>query len=91
MASLLTAAEKRVLGLVCQSQTNREIAANLGVSPSTVKRHLENILRKLQLRNRVEAAIYSLSMNGCSARSSAECPLAAWRKGRDKEPAKWAG
>jgi DNA-binding CsgD family transcriptional regulator len=82
--AILTAAEKRVLGLVSQSQTNREIAASLRVSPATIKRHLENILRKLGVRNRVEAAIYSLSMAGCSARSSAECPLAAWRKGRDR-------
>ena len=82
--AVLTATEKRVLGLVSQSQTNREIAACLGVSPATIKRHLENILRKLGARNRVEAAIYSLSMVGCSARSGIECPLEAWRKGRDR-------
>ena len=43
----LTAAEQRVLRLVSQSNTNREIATILGISPATVKRHLENILRKL--------------------------------------------
>ena len=90
MAILLTAAEKRVLGLVSQSHTNREIAASLGVSPATIKRHLENILRKLGVRNRVAAAIYGLSMAECSARSSDECPLAAWRKGRDSQRDKWA-
>lgn len=87
---ILTAAEARVLRLVSQSMTNREIASRLGISPATVKRHLENILRKLQVRNRVEAAIYSLSMAGCSARSSTECPLAAWLQSRDSQRNKWA-
>ena len=89
--AILTATEKRVLGLVSQSQTNREIAASLGISPATVKRHLENILAKLQVRNRIEAAIYGLSMAQCPARSSAECPLLAWRKERDRQSDKWAG
>jgi DNA-binding NarL/FixJ family response regulator len=81
--AILTGAEVRILTLVSQSLTNREIASRLRISPATVKRHLENILRKLQVRNRVEAAIYSLAMGGCSARSSTECPLSAWRKSRD--------
>lgn len=86
----ITAAEERVLKLVSQSMTNREIASKLRISPATVKRHLENILRKLQVRNRVEAAIYSLSMAGCPVRDSAECPLTAWRKGRVSQRDKWA-
>lgn len=84
LKAILTAAEERVLKLVSQSMTNREIASRLGISTSTVKRHMENILRKLQMRNRIEAAIFGLSMAGCAARSGAECPLAAWRKGRDR-------
>jgi DNA-binding CsgD family transcriptional regulator len=75
----LTAAEARVLRLVSESKTNREIASSLGISPATVKRHLENILRKLRVRNRVEAAIYSL-MSECDGGNNAECPLAAWRR-----------
>jgi DNA-binding CsgD family transcriptional regulator len=81
--AVLTATEERVLALVSQSMTNREIASRLGISPATVKRHLENILRKLQVRNRVEAAIYSLSMAGCRAAHHGDCPLAAWRKWHD--------
>jgi|SRR6516164_2932133 DNA-binding CsgD family transcriptional regulator len=76
----LTAAEQRVLRLVTQSNTNREIASILGISPATVKRHVENILRKLQVRNRVEAAIYSLSMSECDRRKESDCPLAVWRR-----------
>ena len=85
LKAILTAAEERVLRLVSQSKTNREIASTLGISPATVKRHLENILRKLRVRNRGEAAIYSLSMAGCHAYSNGNCPLAAWRKWHDNE------
>jgi DNA-binding CsgD family transcriptional regulator len=81
--SLLTAAEKRVLTLVSQSMTNREIACSLKISAATVKRHLENLLRKLGARNRLEAAIYGLSMASCCASNESDCPLAAWRKSYD--------
>jgi DNA-binding NarL/FixJ family response regulator len=46
--------------LVAEALSNKEIAAKMGLSPSTVKRHVENILRKLLLRNRVEAAVYAV-------------------------------
>jgi DNA-binding CsgD family transcriptional regulator len=68
--AVLTAAEKRVLTLVSQSMTNREIGSSLEISPATIKRHLENILRKLGVRNRVEAAIFHLSMARPCARQS---------------------
>ena len=90
LSAILTAAEERVLTLVSQSMTNREIASSLGISPATVKRHLENILRKLKLRNRVAAAIYGVAMAGCPARKSTECPLEAWRKRRCRQLDKWA-
>jgi len=71
----LTAAETRVIALVSRAKTNKEIAAVLGISPATVKRHLENILRKLQLKNRVEAAIYALTSIGCPRGPAPGCPL----------------
>ena len=49
---LFTQQEKKVLKLVVKAQGNKEIAQALRISPSTVKRHLENIPRKLQLKNR---------------------------------------
>ena len=76
----LTAAEKRVLNLVAQAKTNKEIAAGLAISPATVKRHLENVLRKLHLKNRVEAAIYALLINGCPRGFDRHCPLQLWSK-----------
>jgi two-component system, NarL family, nitrate/nitrite response regulator NarL len=58
--SVLTAQEKRVLRLVANGETNKEIAAALCISPATAKRHLENILKKLELKNRVTAAVYAV-------------------------------
>jgi DNA-binding CsgD family transcriptional regulator len=86
----LTRAEKRVLALVSAAKTNKEIAVALGISPATVKRHLENVLRKLALKNRVEAAIYGLIANGCPSASSSACPLALWRKAKQDTDTKWA-
>ena len=80
--SKVTAAERRVLRLVSLARTNKEIAVELAVSPATVKRHLENILRKLQLRNRVEAAIYGLMIAGCPQQSVPDCALMLWQKER---------
>jgi DNA-binding NarL/FixJ family response regulator len=90
LAGKLTGAEKRVLALVSAAKTNKEIALALCISPATVKRHLENVLRKLELRNRVEAAIYGLIANGCPSGSSSACPLELWRKARHDAEAKWA-
>ena len=56
--SRITLQERKVVGLIVSGNTNKEIAAALRISPFTVKRHVENVLRKLQLRNRVEIAVY---------------------------------
>jgi DNA-binding CsgD family transcriptional regulator len=88
--SRLTAAERRVLALVSLAKTNKEIAATLCISPATVKRHIENLLRKLELRNRVEAAIYGLMVAGCPHGLDAECPLEMWHKERGLPHQNWA-
>jgi DNA-binding NarL/FixJ family response regulator len=54
-----TVREQEVLEQVARGHANKEIAATLGISQSTVKKHLRNILEKLHLENRVEAAIYA--------------------------------
>lgn len=82
-AFMITAAESRVLTLVTRAKTNKEIALALGISPATVKRHMEKILTKLGLRNRVEAAIYGLMLNGCPDRSSSGCVLRKLQSGTD--------
>lgn len=74
----LTAAEKKILACVSLAKTNKEIAGELHISPATVKRHVENILRKLGLRNRVEAALYGLLTAGCSRETNPGCGLRKW-------------
>jgi two-component system, NarL family, nitrate/nitrite response regulator NarL len=56
----LTPREREVLTLVARGQTNREIATALDVAENTVRRHLQNILEKLHLRNRVELAAFAM-------------------------------
>ncbi len=58
----LTPREEQVLELVAVGHTNREIADRLAISESTVRSHLHNILDKLQLTNRVQAAAFALRL-----------------------------
>jgi DNA-binding CsgD family transcriptional regulator len=55
-----TARELEVLALVARGETNREIAAELTVSEHTVRRHLQNIFRKLGVSSRAAATAYAL-------------------------------
>ncbi|HEY7123222.1 MAG TPA: response regulator transcription factor [Ktedonobacterales bacterium] len=56
---LLTEREIEVLRLIAQGATNREIAERLVISEGTVKNHISNILGRLGLRDRTQAAIYA--------------------------------
>lgn len=56
----LTERERQVALLVQEGLSNKEIANLLYVSTHTVKSELEHIYEKLQLRNRVQLAIYAL-------------------------------
>ena len=51
--------EKEVLKMVVKGATNKEIGVELCISENTVRNHLSNILEKLQLENRVQAAAYA--------------------------------
>jgi DNA-binding NarL/FixJ family response regulator len=53
----LTPREKEVLRLIAHGANNREIAQNLFISEGTVKNHVTNILNRLNLRDRTQAAI----------------------------------
>ena len=59
----LTDREKEILTYLSKGMTNKEIALELCISRHTVKAHISEILRKLNLRNRINAAIYALAQN----------------------------
>jgi DNA-binding NarL/FixJ family response regulator len=52
----LTAREREILHLVGKGQTNAHIAAELWITPGTVKKHLENVYMKLGVSSRAAAA-----------------------------------
>lgn len=56
----LSERELEVLRLVAEGQTNQEIAEKLILSPTTVKTHVQNILQKLGVSDRTQAAVYAV-------------------------------
>ncbi len=56
----LTEREYAVLALIAQGRSNRQISEELTISEKTVKTHVSNILTKLHLEDRTQAAIYAL-------------------------------
>ncbi len=59
-ADPLTEREVEVLQLVAKGESNREIATSLCISEATVRTHVSNILTKLNLASRTQAALYAL-------------------------------
>jgi DNA-binding NarL/FixJ family response regulator len=53
----LSARESEILALVDQGRSNKEIARQLAISPATVKNHMHNLLQKLQVSRRGQAAV----------------------------------
>jgi len=59
----LTARELEVLELIAEGMINKEIAKRLYISEKTVKNHVSNIFRKLNVSDRTQAAIYAFKHN----------------------------
>jgi len=57
---LLTRREKEILEFIAKGEANRGIAQKLYISEKTVKNHITNILRKLHVHDRTQAAIYAI-------------------------------
>jgi NarL family two-component system response regulator LiaR len=57
---MLTLREQQVLSFLAKGMSNREIAEQLVLSDSTIRSHVSNILAKLNLENRTQAALYAL-------------------------------
>ena len=58
--SELSQREIEVLKLIANGKDNAHIAADLHISPKTVKNHISNILMKLQIENRIQAAVVAV-------------------------------
>jgi len=56
----LTDQESRILDLIAQGKSNKLIARELNIAEGTVKVHVKHLLRKLNLRSRVEAAVWAV-------------------------------
>jgi DNA-binding NarL/FixJ family response regulator len=62
--SRLTPREREVVRLVCQGLKNKQIAANLGITPGTVKVHLMHIFEKTGLKDRFALAVHGRTLPG---------------------------
>lgn len=58
-AAALSAREREILALIAQGASNKVIARSLDIAETTVKIHVQHILRKLGLSSRVQAAVYA--------------------------------
>lgn len=60
LAAQLSRREMQVLELIAAGTSNRDIAHRLGISPNTVRSHINAVLSKLQLRSSLEAAAFAV-------------------------------
>ena len=58
--AILTARELQLVRGITRGHSNREIAAELGISEQTVKNQLTVVFQKLHIKNRLELAVYAL-------------------------------
>ncbi|MBC3911153.1 response regulator transcription factor [Undibacterium sp. NL8W] len=56
----LTPRERETMVCLARGESNKEIARNLDVAESTIKIHVQNILKKLNLSSRVQIAVYAV-------------------------------
>ena len=64
----LTSREREIVRYVAMGLRNAEVAGKLSITESTVKKHLNNIFQKLDIRDRVEVALYAIRMGLISPR-----------------------
>lgn len=69
-AATLTKRENQILAYLCEGKTNAEIALSLLISHHTVKKHLDNIYRKLKVNRRSAAAVKLIHRNYMESRIS---------------------
>ena len=59
LAKILSTRELEILAMIADGKNNGDIADQLVISPYTVRNHVSNVLRKLELENRTQAATYA--------------------------------
>ena len=59
----LTKRELEVLIMVAQGSFNKDIAAKMGISERTVKNHISNIFKKIDVADRTQAAVFAIKNN----------------------------
>jgi two-component system response regulator DevR len=68
----LTAQERKVLDLIAEGKTNRQIASDLYLAEKTVKNYVSNLLAKLGMERRTQAATYAARLDERSIRAAEE-------------------
>ena len=63
----LTPRERDFLACIAKGQSNKQIARDLDVAESTVKIHVQSVLKKLQLNSRVQAAVFAVEHGAAQA------------------------
>jgi two-component system nitrate/nitrite response regulator NarL len=66
----LSPREREILAFLAKGASNKEIARHLDLAESTVKIHVQHILRKLNLSSRVQAAVYAVEAGLAEPRQS---------------------
>jgi DNA-binding NarL/FixJ family response regulator len=61
LAGELTGRERQILAMIAAGSSNKLIAKELGITEATVKVHVKHLLKKLNFRSRVEAAVWAVS------------------------------
>lgn len=65
-ASRLSAQQRRVLMLLAEGKINKQIAADLGISVTTVKTHVAEVLRRLNMSRRTQAAAFAARLQSAA-------------------------
>jgi two-component system, NarL family, response regulator DevR len=72
MLESLSPQERKVLDLIAEGQTNKQIAESMFLAEHTVKNYITGLLRKLKMASRTEAAIYATKLKGEGRATSPE-------------------
>jgi DNA-binding NarL/FixJ family response regulator len=75
----LTEQERRILDLIAEGKTNRQIAQTMFLAEKTVKNYVSGLLRKLNLERRTEAAVYAIERTRTRPASGTAGGGDAWR------------